>query len=325
MPEQDAQATLTALTDEDGQEISADDREPFTVHFNPETLNLTLTNSVQKGRRGQPPQIVTAATGKLAMQLVFDTTTSGRDVREDTSRVAMMMDPDQSATGRRRRGQNNKIPARMLFEWGTIRFTGYMDSYKEKIEFFSREGVPLRSVVDLSITQSERDFTPSQRSGEQVRALQTRIGQNLDAIAGPDQGRNMALENGQENRRFSTGGSISVSGKPGRGPVSFSARAGFSVGFSAGLDLGGQVNVGASLSLGVTQEAFAGLQNQTGTTVRQRPFSGLSIKGPLVGSEISLGPSASFGVGGVAIADTKGLSADVGINKPFHRGIKFED
>lgn len=346
MPEQDAQATLTALTDDEGQELSEGAREPVTVHFNPETLNLTLTNTVQKGRRGQPPQIVTAATGKLSMQLVFDTTTTGRDVRENTSRVAMMMDPDQSATGRGQSRGNNKVPARLIFEWGTIRFTGYMDSYKEKIEFFSREGVPLRSVVDLSITQSERDFSPGEQSQEQARALQTRVGQNLDAIAGPDQGRQMAEENGEENRRFAGGGSLSVSSIKGRAAASFSAGAGISAGFSAGLDVGVGVGAGvgvgvglsagvgvsagagvsAGVSAGATVDAFGELNTLTGQTrARQQAFSGLSVKGPSIEADVSLGASASFGVGGVAVADTKGLSADVGIGKPIKRGIAFED
>ncbi len=228
-------ATITPTTDEDGAPLddSAQREKRVTVHFNPETLNISMRNTMQRGRRRQPAQTVTESVGKLGMDLIFDTTTSGEDVRKTTHKLAKMMDPVHSLS-RRRRQQTNSVPAIVIFEWGTVRFEGYLDKYRERVDFFSTDGVPLRATVSISITQQERTFEPVDMDEDQTQALQAQIGRSLDQIAGtsgnPAAARQLAQQNNIENMRFPGRDEIFVFGVS--GSVGIGASAGLSVGAS---------------------------------------------------------------------------------------------
>ena len=56
MPELKTKAVLTPKTDERGRELNDNQKKEraVDVFFNPETLDLTLTNSIQKGDRRRP-------------------------------------------------------------------------------------------------------------------------------------------------------------------------------------------------------------------------------------------------------------------------------
>ena len=98
MPDLKKNAVLTPKTDDRGRNLSDAQRKErqVNVFFNPETLELTLTNTIRKGRRRRPAQTVTESTAKLSMDLIFDTTMNGKDVREHTHMVGQMMDPVQT-------------------------------------------------------------------------------------------------------------------------------------------------------------------------------------------------------------------------------------
>jgi hypothetical protein len=156
-----AKASLTAKTDQSGREIPAAAREPLEVDFNPETLKLSISNAMQpntKRRKKEPPQFVTDSTAKLSVELIFDMTTFGFDVREITAQIAQMMKPKGSA---RQQQKKKGIPAIVIFEWGTFLFEGYIDSFNETLDFFAAEGVPLRSTVSLSMTEQDDPFRES--------------------------------------------------------------------------------------------------------------------------------------------------------------------
>src|SRR5215472_17456240 len=89
-------ATLTALPN----------GAPFPVHFNPASLVYTVENSTQQ-QGGDPSRRQFAAkfTGKLTMDLQFDTTATGTDVRQDTSKVAQCM---QSSAKANKKTSGNK-------------------------------------------------------------------------------------------------------------------------------------------------------------------------------------------------------------------------
>ena len=70
------------------------------------------------------------------MELVFDTTATGEDVRDDTDKMARLLKPHGRAASRCRRS--------VEFSWGVYRFTGMVEQYKETLDFFSASGVPLR-------------------------------------------------------------------------------------------------------------------------------------------------------------------------------------
>jgi hypothetical protein len=152
-----ATATLTATTDPRGREVPKSARRPLQVQFNPEKLELTLTNPIPQDRgrrRREPPQVVIESNAKLSLELLFDTTATGDDVRRLTFEVAQMLQPRQAL----RRGVLLGVPSIVLFEWGSFVFTGFIDSYKETLDFFAPEGVPLRSTLSLSLTEQGKPF-----------------------------------------------------------------------------------------------------------------------------------------------------------------------
>jgi hypothetical protein len=128
----------------DRNQRPAGDREgpsELEVHFNPASLHLTITNTLRG--RGQQ-RSVSERTSKLAMELVFDTTGSGDDVRESTGKLAAWM------------GHTGTPQQLLRFDWGGhFVFYGTIESYSETIEYFSPEGVPLRATVSLTLSDTE--------------------------------------------------------------------------------------------------------------------------------------------------------------------------
>jgi hypothetical protein len=203
-------ATLTATTGVDGRPLHPSRRRPLKVHFNPEKLELTISNAMEQNRnrrRREPPQLVTESTAKLSLELLFDTTDSGSDVRGLTFQVAQMMQP---RPGPRQGGEARGVPSIVLFEWGSFVFEGYIDSYKETLDFFAPEGVPLRSTLSLSLTEQGRPFpAPQPLRGEDGReVVPTRPDAGVDGFArdlgvSRQAAQAIARDNGIENPRAS--------------------------------------------------------------------------------------------------------------------------
>ncbi len=82
-------ATLTALPN----------GKPLTVHFNPASLVYSVENSVAQQSGGpKKKQYVAQFSGKLTMDLQFDTTDTGSDVRTVTNQVALFMQASGNAS-----------------------------------------------------------------------------------------------------------------------------------------------------------------------------------------------------------------------------------
>lgn len=349
-------ATLTALTNEQGGEIAEGQRRAIPVQFNPETLDLTYTNSVQKGQRRQPPQVITETKAQLSYELVFDTTHNGIDVRKKTLDVAKFMDPKDPRQATRR---NNSIgvPSKVLFEWGTFKFEGYIDNIKEKLDFFSSEGVPLRSTLNVSMTNAQKDLIPSSQGekdavntqgdldlGSGADAYQSGIGKDLSLsdkarqLGDESSARALGVANGIENLRLpEVDNLVLIDSAEFRSSASFGAsvNAGISTnasaGFSAGLSLGGtNSSFGSSLSSSSsasTESLFGGLKTGTSASLSLEPKLNLAANASLsVGIDAGIGAGAGIDIGiGLGASAGASLKADVGVNADFEAGIKFEE
>lgn len=178
------------------------------VHFNPAALQLTVANklgpSKSKDKKGGR-QVVSEASAKLALELVFDTTGTLENVCDTTVKVAQLM------------GDKGKPAPQVTFSWGAFRFTGVVDSYKETLEYFSADGIPLRATVSLGMTREEAVFErgPQGRKAAgwsggsgasepaQVRPPPGRSTTDTATQAGaPAAGRALAAQNGEESMRF---------------------------------------------------------------------------------------------------------------------------
>jgi len=122
------------------------------AQFNPTSLQYSINNTLEQGSGKQKSRKVGDSTGKLSMELVYDTTDTGTDVRITTQTVAMLMRPE---------GKGQLTPV-VRVTWGIFKFEGVLDSYRETLDFFSTDGVPLRASLSLSFsTVSKHNATPS--------------------------------------------------------------------------------------------------------------------------------------------------------------------
>jgi hypothetical protein len=238
------------------------------------------------------------------------------------------------------------VPAIVVFEWGTIRFEGYLSSYMETMELFSTEGIPLRCSVNISITQQERSFAPPKEaktasgidqqlnlsSSAQSMRLGGGIGLSMSmsaGISGTASIKGIAEFNGIENLRMPEVDSVLVINGRGRAPAAFSvgasAGAGFGAGAGAGIGLSAGVSASASVGGSATASAFAGLNTQSSVSSgTPRASIGLSLS-TAGNSQIGLGANSNFCTGGAATNQGSGsMSADVGINANISAGINFE-
>ena len=106
-PAKPAMAQLQEIQLADAKNASKDVGQAFDVQFNPETLRVTYTNTVENKDQtgGGSMQHVAKSATKLAVELWFDVTVNanGGDVRDLTSKVGALMQPRRSATASRRR------------------------------------------------------------------------------------------------------------------------------------------------------------------------------------------------------------------------------
>ena len=274
------------------------------VHFNPESLQHTVQNTLkEEGRGAKKKQHVSQTTAKLTMQLVFDTTDTGEDVRIYTDDMAKLLQPYKDG--------NNKSPPLVEFGWGLYRFTGLVEQYKETIDFFAAGGVPLRSSVDITLASQEVTFESSHNPSASVdgalSAQEPTVHQQpepdqssgpggaaglANALGDPRAARAIASMNGSASLRFGAGAQLAVGGG-----VSLQGAAAFSVGASAsagaGIGIGGGAGIGISGGAGIGVSAGAGIGVSAGT-----------------GAGFSAGAGAGFGVSaGAGIGTGAGFSA----------------
>ena len=148
------------------QAEKVDGGKTVTAQFNPATLKLTFANENKGGDQpgGSSKQFVGSGSSKMSVELLFDTTADGSDVRKKTEQVAYFIQakPQQDDPKKKR------VPPGLSFEWGSFIFRGIVDSMEETIDYFSEEGVPLRATITFAMSRQEIEFLfgkPGQASG----------------------------------------------------------------------------------------------------------------------------------------------------------------
>ena len=273
---------------------------PIPVHFNPVSLQYGISNTLlKKGSGNTTKQVVSSSTATLALELSFDSTDTGRDVREATGPIARLM-----------RAEKDNTPPVVLFSWGSFQFQGMLTSYKETLDFFSPEGVPLRAGVALGMDAQDRIFDePSASSGSNNFDVVLAAGGNLTLLAGqigdPRAARGIALANGSASLRLDAGVSLEIGAQ-----VSISAAAGFATGASAGFGVGAGlgasagVGFGASAGVGFSAGAGASAGSSMGGAASLAPFG--ELRAPRA-ANFSLNPQALL-----PAPESTGLATDAG-------------
>jgi Contractile injection system tube protein len=287
-------AVLKSLTDDTEVE----------VHFNPASLVYTIENS-SKQQAADPKRRQFAAqfSGKLTMDLQFDTTDTGEDVRQTTNQVAMFMQASADA-GKNPSSGNAQAQPVVSFEWGSYEFKGTMESFKETIDFFSADGVPLRALVSIGLARQDdvfdqnANFSSSDTSGSLVPTSSDGSATSIATLGGdPSAARQLGTDNGLESLRFTAGASLNVgAGIQLNAAASFSASA--SVSASAGLSIGGGVGVSVGGSAGISAGGSVGVSFGAGAGVASSASLQISAGvggGALFGGQASAGVPATAG------------------------------
>jgi len=327
-------ATLAPVTDEKGTKLSDADKwdAAVEVHFNPETLDITLTNNFTDSAGKSPTQLVDETSAQLSLELQFDTTHTGVDVRQDTGEIAEFLTPlsIEKKTANKKKAPPPKV---VEFEWGAIVFQGYIDSYSETLEFFSPDGVPLRAKVSLSLTQQERDFDPRQDAdGDPYGTAGTDAdpfgggGEDRPQDPGGSVDRDTAARNGLDSARQA--GTDAVQGASdaadgiGRGPAGF-ASAGAALGGGAGFGAG----IGGGIGAGIGGGIGAGIGGGIGAGIGAGAGAGIGLSaGASAGVGLSAGVGAGFSAGagagfGASAGAGFGASAGAGFGAPAGAGF----
>ena len=140
----------------------------IAVQFNPVSLQVEITNSInQQGEAGGTNQVSTQSSAKLGLDLLFDTSAAGEDVRNKTRplRAAVRAPAGaQGSSGSAAPGTGAAfVPPLVTFQWGTFTFSGIAESFRETLDFFSADGVPLRATVAMSLKEQAGEFTALER------------------------------------------------------------------------------------------------------------------------------------------------------------------
>lgn len=290
--------------------------ESFKVHFNPQTLQYTITNTLANTGSGNTTKQYTGeSTGKLTLDLIFDTTDTGEDVRLHTIKVAKLMEPGDN---------EEKTPPIVKFDWGLYTFSGMVESYRETIDFFSADGVPLRASVNLTLSSQDKVFEggSNKRKANTGGSMAGRnnpntvqappppdndgrgVTQTATQAGNPDAARAIAAQNGLENMRF-----------PGSASLQLNASMAVGAGISAG------INSSASVTLG---SAFAGLRSQSETSVSSSIKLSNFLRPSATASLGTEDPSA-FALGGQArLQGSASFKADVGKPNALKARIEFD-
>ncbi len=285
--------------------------EKIDVHFNPETLQYTITNNMRnQGSGNTTKQYVSDSTGKLTLDLIFDSTGSGEDIRLKTVKIAKFMEPTEGSG-------NNKTPPKVNFEWGLYKFTGLAQSYKETLDYFSPNGIPLRSSINITLSSQEKVFEATKGGGPDqpnnavpAGSLDTTGATGVATKAGnPGAAKAIASSNGLDSMRFPVSAALELDAS-----VSLQGPSGFS---SAGISLDLGVDAGASGS------AFADLHASSGVgaaaTLDLDSFIDTDISGSVGLDATSIGPG-----GGAGLQGSASLKAEVGQAGEFKSRIEFD-
>ena len=131
----------------------------FEVQFNPKEYTIEQAAPWQShsnaGLDNPRLEWTSGESMSLSMELLFETTESGPDVREQVELLQEMVP---------RVGEKHRPPL-LLVTWGTTfpHFRGVMDTIRVKYSRFMPDGTPLRATVKIRFTE----FTPAEERRRQ--------------------------------------------------------------------------------------------------------------------------------------------------------------
>ncbi|WP_255494588.1 LysM peptidoglycan-binding domain-containing protein [Sulfurovum sp. bin170] len=173
--------------------------ESFELPFNPNEYTETLTNIYKEdelvGLKNAIDQFKSIKEGDLTLNLLFDTTSEGIDVR-----VQLFNLDDIS-----RMDKKLHAPPPCQFVWGSLTFYGVVSEYSRKFTYFYSDGTPARANVTLKLKRykstEEIEKENELHSSDVTKVHQLKEGESLFYLAhnhyqDPTLWRKLARDNG---------------------------------------------------------------------------------------------------------------------------------
>jgi len=278
---------------------NVEENRTIPLDFNPETLTLKVSAGEQRdrSRRGrQQVQNVGSSKATLSFECYFDSTRPRDDDAGDDAGGEEMLDvrvrtkpiADLVQTFGSGREQ---APRRVQFRWGTLLFNGVISSHQEVFDYFSPSGVPLRSKIQLTLTEQEFRYEVNASDAAQRR---------------------QAVEQASDARsQAAAAGAGSLLGGGANGGAGFDLSAGFAL--SASLDVNLDLSLSAQVGLSASLGASADIGMSVGAGITLDASAAIDVFGPA-----ALGTTGDLGQSGLSIPKpSPGLAAGAVTPNPW--------
>ena len=154
---------------------------PIPVMFNPPEYRITKTNQFAEvgipGLGSSLLQFVRGSSENLSMDLFFDTTDLGVDVRVFTELVVSLTSLNAKT----------HAPPKLMFIWGTLIFPCVLESVTQQFDYFNSIGMPLRAKLTVSLKGEDllEDLLSSipLESADRTKGVVAKSGDTLQGIA----------------------------------------------------------------------------------------------------------------------------------------------
>jgi len=149
---------------------------PIEVMFNPN--EYTIAFEATYTGEDEKKQFKKTEIPEFRISLFYDTYEKRKDVREETNKITSLLYPKVS-------GKSTKKPPVCLFVWGGFKYRGIIKKVEQKFTMFLQNGVPVRSLLDVTFETKELVMKVQKDKGmEACRKLWVvKSGDRLDLIA----------------------------------------------------------------------------------------------------------------------------------------------
>ena len=161
-------------------------KEELIALFNPQLISIDKANQFATqpipGLDSPVIQFVRGDSEMLKVELLFDTKTyyKSEDVRNYTDKLSkfLQVDPDMHA------------PPLCSFQWGSVVFTGVIESLGKQFTLFEEDGIPVRAKVTLGIRkyQTIEEQKKPTHSPDKTKRILINQGDSLWEIAAREYG-----------------------------------------------------------------------------------------------------------------------------------------
>lgn len=135
------------------EDLALDHANAMVCQFNPETLTLNKNNkwAFRPDIGDSTPETVFSGgeSGSMSLELIFDTTDTGNDVREayfDLIKISLVKPSGNDD----QKGE----PRQVVVQWGSfVSYVAVIESVSQVFSYFKEDGTPLRAQVSLQLRE----------------------------------------------------------------------------------------------------------------------------------------------------------------------------